>query len=29
MRNYLLSDTHPIGRFKAALFRGLGYRQSE
>ena len=22
---YLLSDSHPVGRFKAAFFRGLGY----
>ena len=22
---YLLSDTHPVGRFKAAFFVGLGY----
>ncbi|MDZ7753983.1 MAG: adhesin [Gammaproteobacteria bacterium] len=29
VRDYLLSDTHPLGRFKAAIFRGLGYRQSE
>ena len=29
VRDYLLSDAHPLGRFKAAIFRGLGYRQSE
>lgn len=29
IRDYLLSDNHPIGRFKAVLFRGLGYRQNE
>ena len=22
---YLLSDTHPVGRFKAAFFKSLGY----
>lgn len=22
---YILSDVHPVGRFKAAFFRGLGY----
>ncbi|PIV85321.1 MAG: adhesin [Nitrospirae bacterium CG17_big_fil_post_rev_8_21_14_2_50_50_9] len=25
IRNYVLSASHPIGRFKAAYFRGLGY----
>jgi hypothetical protein len=25
LRDYLLSDTHPVGRFKAAFFRALGY----
>ncbi len=25
VREYLLSDTHPIGRYKAAVFRSLGY----
>ena len=25
LRQYLLSDTHPVGRFKAAFFRSLGY----
>ena len=27
IRDYLLSPTHPIGRFKAAYFRDLGYEQ--
>lgn len=25
MRDYLLSNSHPVGRFKAAFFVGLGY----
>ena len=25
IRDYLLSDSHPVGRFKAAFFRQLGY----
>ena len=25
VRDYLLSESHPIGRFKAAFFRALGY----
>lgn len=25
IRDYLLSPTHPLGRFKAAFFRTLGY----
>ncbi|RLB46614.1 MAG: adhesin [Deltaproteobacteria bacterium] len=25
LRDYLLSSTHPIGRFKAPLFQALGY----
>ncbi|MBI2920103.1 MAG: hypothetical protein HYY18_03340 [Planctomycetes bacterium] len=25
IRDYLLSDSHPVGRFKAAFFVGLGY----
>ena len=25
LRDYLLSPTHPIGRFKAAFFVSLGY----
>ena len=28
LQDYLLSETHPIGRFKAKLFRDLGYRPS-
>jgi len=27
LRDYLLSPSHPIGRFKAAFFRRLGYAQ--
>jgi hypothetical protein len=27
LRNYLLSPTHPIGRYKATFFRTLGYDQ--
>ena len=27
VRDYLLSDSHPVGRFKAAFFRQLGYGQ--
>lgn len=27
LRDYLLSPAHPIGRFKAAHFRSLGYSQ--
>ncbi|MEM2126510.1 MAG: hypothetical protein QXQ53_08960 [Candidatus Methanosuratincola sp.] len=27
IRDYLLSPTHPLGRFKAAFFRTLGYTQ--
>lgn len=27
VREYLLSDSHPIGRSKAAFFRALGYSQ--
>lgn len=26
LRDYLLSTTHPVGRFKAAFFGALGYR---
>jgi hypothetical protein len=26
VRDYLLSESHPVGRFKAAFFRGLGFR---
>ena len=25
IRDYLLSDSHPVGRFKAAFFTSLGY----
>ena len=25
IRDYLLSDSHPVGRYKAAFFRALGY----
>jgi len=25
IREYLLSDTHPVGRFKAFFFKSLGY----
>jgi len=25
LQDYVLSDTHPIGRFKATLFRQMGY----
>ncbi len=25
LRGYILSSTHPVGRFKAAIFRRLGY----
>jgi hypothetical protein len=25
IRDYLLSDTHPVGRFKATFFSALGY----
>ena len=25
LKDYVLSDTHPIGRFKAALFQQMGY----
>ena len=28
LRDYLLSPTHPIGRYKATFFRALGYEQS-
>lgn len=26
VRDYLLSESHPVGRFKAAFFKGLGFR---
>ena len=29
LRDYLLSTEHPIGRYKAAFFRTLGYEASE
>ena len=29
LRNYLLSPSHPVGRFKSVFFRSLGYSQSE
>jgi hypothetical protein len=29
VRDYLLSDSHPIGRFKAAFFRSMGYSSAE
>lgn len=29
IRDYLLSPEHPIGRFKAAFFRSLGYTRDE
>lgn len=29
VRDYLLSPIHPIGRFKAAVFSALGYRQDQ
>lgn len=28
LRGYLLSQTHPIGRSKAKLFRGIGFDES-
>ena len=28
VRDYLLSETHPVGRFKAAVFMALGYRSA-
>jgi hypothetical protein len=28
LRDYLLSPTHPVGRFKAAVFLALGYSAS-
>lgn len=27
IRDYILSPTHPIGRFKASLFKTMGYSQ--
>lgn len=29
LRGYLLSPTHPVGRFKAIFFRSLGYSVSQ
>lgn len=29
IQHYLLSPTHPIGRFKAPFFEALGYTQNE
>ncbi len=29
LRDYLLSPRHPIGRFKAAFFAGLGYTDAD
>ncbi len=29
VRDYLLSNEHPVGRFKAAFFRALGYARSD
>jgi hypothetical protein len=29
IREYLLSDSHPVGRFKAVFFGGLGYSAAE
>lgn len=29
IREYLLSDAHPVGRFKAAFFAELGYSAAE
>ncbi len=29
VRDYLLSPSHPVGRFKAAFFRSLGYTNSD
>jgi len=29
LRDYLLSPSHPVGRFKAALFAQLGYSQED
>jgi hypothetical protein len=29
VRDYLLSLTHPIGRFKAVFFRALGYKPEQ
>lgn len=29
LRDYLLSPSHPIGRYKAEFFQSLGYNQAE
>lgn len=29
VRGYLLSPSHPIGRYKASFFRSLGYEQAQ
>ena len=29
IRDYLLSATHPVGRFKAVVFQSLGYKAEE
>jgi hypothetical protein len=29
LRDYLLSSTHPVGRFKAPFFLGLGYTPAD
>lgn len=29
LRDYLLSPVHPIGRYKSAFFRSLGYSQDQ
>jgi hypothetical protein len=29
LRDYLLSATHPIGRYKSTFFRSLGYAQDQ
>ncbi len=29
LQDYLLSPSHPVGRFKSVFFRSLGYSQSE
>ena len=29
VRDYLLSPSHPVGRFKAAVFTALGYTQQD
>ena len=29
VRDYLLSPSHPVGRFKAAFFAAIGFKQAE